>query len=323
MFFVIIIILILLTWLMVLEKSSLVNLRRHLYENIENLSKKNSLLETEENNLQREVEKLEDLISEYFLFYDVTRKIAPFLTKEDLFKNFSEEIRYLGPIEEINLSSVSKKEDCLKFKLIKGEKEYLCVKTQSDKVIKYLPYFVRLLKLCLERIKLYEKMQELSIYDSLTKVYNRRYFMQRYLTEFERAKKINIDLSLLMIDIDYFKKINDSYGHLVGDAVLREVAKLIRDNLREIDFVGRFGGEEFSVILPETDKAGAIMVAERISSRISREYIRVFDETLTTTVSIGISALTLDITDSKSFMEIADKALYKAKVTGRNRVCWF
>jgi diguanylate cyclase (GGDEF)-like protein len=308
---------------MMFEKTSLANLRRCLYENIEKLAKKNASLEREENNLQREVEKFEDLISEYFLFYDVTRKIAPFLTKEDLFKNFSEEIRYLGSIEEIKLTGVSKKENCLKFKLIKGEKEYLSVKTESEKVIKYLPYFARLLKLCLERIKLYEKMQELSIYDSLTKVYNRRYFTERYLAEFERAKKINIDLSLLMIDIDHFKKINDNYGHLVGDAVLREVAKLIRDNLREIDFVGRFGGEEFSVILPETDKAGAIMVAERISSRISREYIRVFDETLTATVSIGIAAFATNITDPKAFMEIADKALYKAKVMGRNRVCWF
>ena len=306
-----------------LERQNLEIIKFTLSKDKDDLSKKCLVLQEEEGKLQREVENFEDLLSEHFLFYDVTRKIAPFLKKEDLVKVFSEEIRYLGPIDKMEISASSKDEGYLKFNLTKEEKEYFYVKTESRKVIKYIPYFAKLLKLCLERIRLYEKMQELSIYDSLTKVYNRRHFMERYRDEFERANKVKIDLSFLMVDIDYFKKINDTYGHLVGDAVLREVAKLIRANLREIDFIGRFGGEEFSVVLLETDKASAIMAAERISSRISRERIKVFDEALNITVSIGVAELPQNTSDPDIFIEVADKALYKAKVTGRNRVCWF
>jgi diguanylate cyclase (GGDEF)-like protein len=147
--------------------------------------------------------------------------------------------------------------------------------------------------------------------------------MRRYLEEFERAGKFKLELSFLMIDIDYFKKINDSYGHLVGDAVLRETARLIKENIRDIDFIARYGGEEFSVILTETDKAGAIMVAERISSRISRERIKVFDENLNTSVSVGVATFPDNTIHSDVLIELADKAMYKAKVSGRNRVSWF
>ncbi|MBD3264476.1 MAG: diguanylate cyclase, partial [Candidatus Omnitrophica bacterium] len=141
--------------------------------------------------------------------------------------------------------------------------------------------------------------------------------------EFERAKRFGLDLSFLMLDIDWFKKINDTYGHLVGDAVLREVARVIKENIREIDVAGRYGGEEFAVFLLETDKAGAIMVAERISSRISREVIKVFDESLTTTLSIGVASYPQNTLYPDVLIEVSDKALYKAKVSGKNRVCWF
>jgi diguanylate cyclase (GGDEF)-like protein len=126
-----------------------------------------------------------------------------------------------------------------------------------------------------------------------------------------------------MIDIDHFKEINDIYGHLVGDAVLREMARIIRENIREIDFPARFGGEEFAVILPETDKASAIMAAERISSRVSRERIKVFDEVLNVNISVGVATFPQNTLYSDVLIEVADKALYKAKLSGRNRVCWF
>ncbi|MBN3040590.1 MAG: GGDEF domain-containing protein, partial [Candidatus Omnitrophica bacterium] len=124
-------------------------------------------------------------------------------------------------------------------------------------------------------------------------------------------------------DIDNFKKINDGYGHLAGDVILRKVAAILRATMRELDFVSRYGGEEFAVVLPETDKAGAIMVAERLSTRVSRERIKAFEETLSVTLSVGVSSFPHNTLHSDVLIEIADRALYKAKTSGRNRVCWF
>ena len=274
--------------------------------------------------LKEKVDRLEASLSERFLLYDLTRKIAPVLNKKELFSAFAEEIKHLGKVDMIRFSNSSdSNKEVLQFELGKGIGETLEVSTKSKNVAEYMPYFVKLLKLCLERIKLYGELQELSILDSLTKIYNRRHFMFRYKVEFQRAAKLKLNLAFLMIDIDHFKKINDTYGHLVGDAVLREVAKIIRENLREIDFLARFGGEEFSVILPETDKASAIMAAERISSKVSRERIMVFDETLSVNISVGAATFPQNTLHSDVLIEVADKALYKAKLSGRNRVCWF
>jgi len=287
------------------------------------LSQRYLSLVEKEDRFKKEVDDLESSLGERFLFYDITRKIAPLLKRKELFDMFSEEMRYLGQIEEIKFSGVPPSGGYLKFEVSQDPKEFLYLKTKSKAVIAYIHYFVKLLELCLERIKLYDRLQELSIRDSLTRIYNRRYFMQRFFEEFSRAKKFNLNLAFLMIDIDYFKKTNDTYGHLVGDAVLREVARLIRENVREIDFIARFGGEEFSVILPETDKAGAIMLAERIRARVSQEKIRIFDEILTTTISIGAASFPQNTLHADVLVETADKALYKAKTSGRNRVCWF
>jgi diguanylate cyclase (GGDEF)-like protein len=189
--------------------------------------------------------------------------------------------------------------------------------------MKHLKLLAKLLGLCVERIELYEKFQQLSVYDPVTGVYNRMYFMNRFFDEFERANNFSLNMSFLMLDIDEFKKINDTYGHLVGDAVLKEVANLVKENIREIDFVSRVGGEEFAFILLETDKTNAIIVAERICSKISETKIRVFDETLRLTVSIGVASFPQNTLYPDVLMEVGDKALYKAKLSGKNRVCWF
>jgi diguanylate cyclase (GGDEF)-like protein len=110
---------------------------------------------------------------------------------------------------------------------------------------------------------------------------------------------------------------------LVGDAVLHKIAKLISENLREIDFVARYGGEEFSVVLLDTDKSDAIMVAERICAKISHNRIRAFDETLDVTVSLGVATYPANTLYPDMLLETADKALYKAKTSGKNRACWF
>ena len=287
------------------------------------LFKEKIRLEKAEKKLSNKMNSLETSMRERFLFYDTARKISPLLDRQRLFAVFSEELKYLGQIEDIRFTPPPENSGYLKFELGDDSKESLFIKTKAKSVIGYVPYFINLLRLCLSRAGLYDKLQELSIHDSLTNVYNRRYFMRRYLEEFERAGKFKLELSFLMIDIDYFKKINDSYGHLVGDAVLRETARLIKENIRDIDFIARYGGEEFSVILTETDKAGAIMVAERISSRISRERIKVFDENLNTSVSVGVATFPDNTIHSDVLIELADKAMYKAKVSGRNRVSWF
>ncbi len=283
-----------------------------------------SMLAKKNSGLAKEIETAKNNLSARFLFYDLSRKISPLLDKQEILNVFSENMRQLGNIKEIKITGEQPKgKDWLQFKIGKRSKESLYIKTKSTIVLRYSSYFVNVLNLCLDKIKLYDKLQELSIHDSLTKIHNRRYFMQRYVEEFNRARKFNFNLSFLMVDIDHFKKINDTYGHLVGDAVLREVARTIKENTREIDFIARFGGEEFSVILLETEKTGAIMVAERMRSKISQKRIEVFDETLNVAVSIGLSSFPENTLHSDVLLETADKALYKAKLAGRNRVCWF
>jgi diguanylate cyclase (GGDEF)-like protein len=271
--------------------------------------------------LSSEVIEQEDRMSGYFFFYDLIRRMAPILDKKQLIEAFFDEIKEIGDIKRID-SQAAAGPDCLKIDL-HGVHQDIWITTKSDKIKDYLPQFNNLLRLCLERIDLYLRLQQLSIYDSLTEVFNRRYFMLRFSEEFDRSKKFGYKLSLLMIDADNFKKINDTYGHLVGDAVLHKIAKLISENLREIDFVARYGGEEFSVVLLDTDKNDAIMVAERICAKISKNRIRAFDESLDVTVSLGVATYPANTLYSDVLLETADKALYKAKSLGKNRVCWF
>lgn len=322
MFFKLIILLLFLLFL-TLKFITLRRIRHNNYKKRESLSRECGTLKKKEEGLLKQAAALESNLSEHFLFYDIARKIAPILDKGELFNLFSEELKCLGPIHNIELSDTVKGHDYLRFALTEKDDEAVYLKTESKVVIRYMPYFAKLLSLCFQRIKFYNKLQELSIQDSLTKIYNRRYFMLRYSEEFQRAKKFNLNLSFLMIDVDHFKKINDTYGHLVGDAVLREVALIIQESIREIDFTARYGGEEFSVILPDTDKAGAIMVAERINSKISQKPIQVFDEALGVNISVGVGSFPQNTIHPDVLVEVADKALYKAKISGRDRVCWF
>jgi diguanylate cyclase (GGDEF)-like protein len=287
----------------------------------ENLAQKNKSLEEEITPLKKQMQDLEEQMAEYFFFYDLIRKIAPSLDKQKLAKLFTEEIRYLGTVEDVKFLKPELAHDYITCETGQGALSQLCIKTKSQKIMKHLKLLAKLLGLCVERIELYEKFQQLSVYDPVTGVYNRRYFMNRFFDEFERANNFSLNMSFLMLDIDEFKKINDTYGHLVGDAVLKEVANLVKENIREIDFVSRVGGEEFAFILLETDKTNAIIVAERICSKIFETKIRVFDETLRLTVSIGVASFPQNTLYPDVLMEVGDKALYKAKLSGKNRVC--
>ncbi|UCB56902.1 MAG: GGDEF domain-containing protein [Candidatus Omnitrophota bacterium] len=174
--------------------------------------------------------------------------------------------------------------------------------------------------LAMKRVKLYEKMQKLAINDGLTGLFVRRYILQRLAEEIERGTRHHLHLAFLMIDIDYFKRCNDRFGHLTGDAVLKEMAQVIKSSVREIDLVARFGGEEFSVLLPDTDKASAARVAERIRSSVERHLFRAYNETVKITVSIGVAAFPEDSHLLQQLVDKSDQALYRAKLEGRNRV---
>lgn len=156
--------------------------------------------------------------------------------------------------------------------------------------------------------------------DALTGLRNRRAFIEELNTEIERSHRYSRPLSLLMIDVDFFKKINDQYGHSAGDEVLRSMGKLFNDTIRGMDIAGRIGGEEFCVFLPETDIESAAEAAERIRSRFEKLKITAGANEIKATLSTGVSKLIVSDTSPETIMERADKALYLAKENGRNRI---
>lgn len=172
----------------------------------------------------------------------------------------------------------------------------------------------------MKKVLLYETVEELAITDGLTGLYVRRYFFDRLKEEANRSKRHRFHMSFLMADIDDFKKCNDTYGHLVGDAVLKEIARIMKENVREIDLVARYGGEEFAIALPETGREGARFAGERIRKKIEENMFKAYDERLKITVSIGTAVYPDDSAEVKDLIEKADAALYKAKRSGKNIV---
>ena len=165
-------------------------------------------------------------------------------------------------------------------------------------------------------LKLEDDLKILVSTDSLTKVYNRAKYDEIMGRERERTKRYNRFLSLVMFDIDVFKKINDTYGHLNGDIVLKNIVALVKEEVRKIDYLIRWGGDEFILILPETNLEGAKGLAERIRNSIADQK---FENMEGVTVSLGITQFSKDDTDD-TLMKRADEALYKAKMNGGNRV---
>jgi len=165
-----------------------------------------------------------------------------------------------------------------------------------------------------------KKLQQLSITDPLTGVYNRRYLYDFLKREFERAKRYNLPLSCMMVDIDHFKNLNDTYGHRAGDLVLKKLTTFLKENLRKIDLVARYGGEEFVIVLPETLEKKTLVSAERIRKGVEGMKIALNSEKIRITVSIGVANLTQKEKDEEALIRKADKALYRAKKKGRNRV---
>ncbi|OIO80278.1 MAG: hypothetical protein COW11_06690 [Candidatus Omnitrophica bacterium CG12_big_fil_rev_8_21_14_0_65_43_15] len=173
----------------------------------------------------------------------------------------------------------------------------------------------------LQKVKLYEMVQQLAILDGLTGMFVRRHLLERCQDELRRSIKHKLNLACLMVDIDFFKSCNDKYGHLVGDEVLKQISAIIKDNIREVDFAGRYGGEEFCIVLPDTSTAGAVHVAERLRAGVESHIFKAYDENIKVTVSIGASIFPDDASDLNQIIDCADQAMYKAKADGRNKVC--
>jgi len=166
----------------------------------------------------------------------------------------------------------------------------------------------------------YNTMFTMAAKDGLTKVFNKRFIVDKLKYEIDRALRYRRPLSMLMIDIDHFKDVNDNYGHLAGDCVLEKSAEIFLQNLRNADLVGRYGGEEFLVILPECPIDQAIRTAEKIRSIVEQSVFRYDAIPMQITLSIGVSALTADAKDPEFLVKTADRALYIAKRNGRNQI---
>jgi diguanylate cyclase (GGDEF)-like protein len=172
------------------------------------------------------------------------------------------------------------------------------------------------------------KLEEQSITDALTALKNRRFFDERLNEEFRRAQRYGDYLSLIMIDLDHFKDVNDRHGHPAGDGVLREAAALIRASIRDPDICARYGGEEFAVILPKTHMSGALVVAERVWRELGGKEYAVQSSAGATkvrvTASLGIAFYpSKDISSGELLLRFADQALYQAKRAGRNTICLY
>jgi len=167
----------------------------------------------------------------------------------------------------------------------------------------------------------FEHQYKLATVDGLTDLYNHRYFQETLKQQMEMAKRYGSSVSLIIVDIDFFKKFNDTYGHQAGDAVLRQVAQVLKKNVRTSDVVCRYGGEEMSIILPNTNNAEARVNAERICKAVAVKPFKLnaTDESHVT-ISLGVSTFPQDGEDSKALIETADRGLYRAKENGRNQV---
>lgn len=277
--------------------------------------------------LSREIrsdhDRLVKAFDETVALYDITKEITKHLDEEAVFSAFRERLR-----------TYIRFEDCQYFKeppdpgydqsltLRLGGKVvgYLAASgvdnRDADKFLIMGGQFI----LGIKRAILYKKVQEMATYDSLTRVFTRRYWFERGRQEIDRSSRFGYTACCLMVDIDHFKEFNDRYGHLVGDAILVDISKIVRENIRQIDILGRYGGEEFCLLLSETGLDDGVYAAERIRQAIGQRQINAYDEKLRVTVSIGVALYSPGTASLENLIDTADQALYKAKDQGRNRV---
>jgi len=198
--------------------------------------------------------------------------------------------------------------------------ESLRTKTYSRNDVETLTFFGKSYSAILNRLKIYQSLKDLAMIDGLTGICNHRAFKERLQVEIERCRRYGNNLTLLILDLDKFKRINDTYGHLQGDYVLKKCASIIRSSVRTIDTVARYGGEEFAVILINADRKGCLPTANRICSNIQNYQFNHDGMTEQMTISIGMAEYPTDGEDGQAIIANADIAMYQAKRAGGNRV---
>jgi len=277
--------------------------------------------------------ELEGEAIQVFMLYEITREITKSINEKEAFDIFKQQLekhitfkacRFLKS-DVVDIKTLKSSEDSYIFTLQEKKKllGYLVLDGLEEQDKEKVMILGNQFALVLRRVFLYEEVERVAITDSLTEVHTRRYFEERFQEEMKRSQARNIKLSFLMMDVDLFKEINDTNGHLTGDQVLREIGKIIKDNIREIDIPARYGGEEFCIVLPDTDYLGAQYVAERIRKAVQETTIKVYDTTINVTISVGVSNYPKDSQHMNDLIDKADFALYRAKKYGRNRVFCF
>ena len=186
--------------------------------------------------------------------------------------------------------------------------------------LRLLESFAATISAAINNSMLHSRMQRLAITDSVTNLYNRRGFYELGRREIERARRFGHSLSVIMMDLDQLKSVNDTYGHVVGDQVLRTLADRLSQHVRDFDILCRYGGDEFALLLPETDLFMAASVAERLRASIADEQINTDGGPVAVTISLGVTKATQDTANLEELLKNADRALYNAKQSGRNRL---
>ena len=245
----------------------------------------------------------------------------------------SQRFEYFTDLGKFGLSKGHKKGGLLAFPFFSSKKtnRVLCYFSKNGMTageIEFLAVISGEVAVAIERVLIYHETLEISIKDELTQIFNRRYFNDRSHRELNRARRHKHALSFIIMDIDHFKNFNDTYGHAIGDEVLKWVAQQVQLGLRDTDILARYGGEEFMIILPETEKEGAVTVAEKVRKLVdknSTNLTKKFDSPIpikrNITISLGVAQFEVDGDRLESLLEKADERLYKAKVNGRNQVC--
>ena len=202
-----------------------------------------------------------------------------------------------------------------------GADDYITKPFQYPELLARIRAAKRIVDLQKELIETNRRLELLSITDGLTKLHNHRHFQDELARAFEESQRYQRPLSLVIVDLDFFKKVNDTYGHAIGDEVLKTVARIFQDTIRSTDLAARYGGEEFGLMLPETELNDAIAFAEMIRATIEASPVQSSVGVIPVTVSIGVATVPhTRIPSAKELIVAADKALYRAKKNGRNQV---